>query len=607
MCETFKAASLAPGPIQPHLSLSSYDLLWVRRVWRAELPLALTGTFNGNQSFGLFPMSFKKNCESGRRTKAREECCHAFGCWHQAHNFLIALIVPLIVATHLIPSSSSPENFPQFLHAVAPDTFDSQASLPSLHQTAEPVTWMGTTPTGSLVLPRDQGYLPPQTSYGFYDVLLDDLLVLEEGSSTQKNLQLSSSSSSNLDRHQAHDGNSCQYIRTEPSAYDPSASALWPQTSWEITNADFEELIELDKQLKELDNQLAASSNPSLHPALGNVQDPKSLFSCFHPEKNNMKSYNVWLTNGDEWQDLESGKNLQQRAIRIPEKCTPGRQKPAQHIDWGLGHLPCPIWPSLSALAISSDHVVSLRPFKFWNFNSRAKQINQKFLSPRLELEITQVHAELQSKKSLIPPYPADKDTLIFCPAFPISYAFYGLNAPRGAFIKWQRPDSKSFFYQAEARIEWLFKMATFFHGISWEIFQKSISTQALSGVSSPEVQSTTSFLKEREHFLAWLREQIFEESNSLPVVGWVKSNIKNLDVNHFTFPKKLFLFVITTPRFEEYIDPVGLSLLALWYKSQNSGIWSEYFSTEDNFWNLIRDHLLSDKNYEPFEINHWW
>ncbi|MBW0501653.1 hypothetical protein O181_041368 [Austropuccinia psidii MF-1] len=319
---------------------------------------------------------------------------------------------------------------------------------------------------------------------------------------------------------------------------------------------------------------------PKLHP----LQTPHSLFNPIRGNKMVRYFGDFWMTPNCQWIDPNTNEILKQGSFT--------------HED--LGYLasntklviPNPVWPSLSSLAETTNKLITLRPFEFWRFQDRKLIYLNQISADQVELVLQRFHDAIR----LIPPETHGRSTISFF-AFPVTYTEISQPNSNRGYIKFWDQSFNPWTSELGMRIRSLVETASFF-----------------SSILANRVQRISEFCQPNKKFLDWLKDVFFTPDDSLPVVGSVKATaLENIrrsgaqNINLFGVPQKLFFLVVTKPTFANILDPTALSLLALWYRQQESKIWSTHFVTEDGFWRAVVEEILMRNEFRNLlHLNFW-
>ncbi|MBW0477334.1 hypothetical protein O181_017049 [Austropuccinia psidii MF-1] len=327
-------------------------------------------------------------------------------------------------------------------------------------------------------------------------------------------------------------------------------------------------------------------------PSSGVLPFKYSADNIFHYIGNNHQpgqTHYISFARNKRWRDLDSEVTLFNRLISPIE--TPEIFKT---ISLSLPvPVPNPIWPSRTALAIASNDVITLRPFRFWQSKTRTFLFKNIYFAQNDELKalnhatdgIFRIYAEIPRKEAQ-ETYP--------CSTIPIVYKGF----QKTQYLKLQQVGKeKPCLQDFKIRVNSLLETILFLNRL---ILQKTMEQN--------------SYVTENKRFLDWLTRALFDDSKNFPVYGVLQNKIlkheseelREISIQSFGIIQKLFIFFATSDRYQEILDSVALSLLGLWYNDKKSRQGGPSFKTYDEFWKTILTALMKNDEFGHLQISFW-
>ncbi|MBW0465799.1 hypothetical protein O181_005514 [Austropuccinia psidii MF-1] len=251
----------------------------------------------------------------------------------------------------------------------------------------------------------------------------------------------------------------------------------------------------------------------------------------------------------------------------------------------GKPFLPNPVWPSSTALAISANDVIIMRPFQIWGAYKRIEFYqNLKYISTQDVGEINKIVEAFSDSVKKKPTY--IKQTFTHCITLPIGYKLHnGSNE-----LKLLSSQGKQEYRFLTQRLSNFLKILSLLHNFSLDWLK----------VSEKERNNLS------RDFWEWIRQQIFQPGNSLIITGTCSKERTKLEVEEFGITQRLFIFVITAKSLYNIADGTGLSIISLWYKNVKQQLWRSKFESNDGFFKAIMETIYSKRNTYPIRMEFW-
>ncbi|MBW0481550.1 hypothetical protein O181_021265 [Austropuccinia psidii MF-1] len=248
------------------------------------------------------------------------------------------------------------------------------------------------------------------------------------------------------------------------------------------------------------------------------------------------------------------------------------------------GLLPNPIWPNPTSLAVSSNDVVIMRPFRIWYPKARSK-LHEKFEGTSKDdlKEIEQIVRNFHDAISQKPNYM--KQDFMHCETLPIGCKYHN-----GFYqLKLLLPTTNQEARTLEKNLKRLLTNLIIFHEMALECSE-------FSPVEKNEL---------KVKFWEWIRQQLFQPPNSLAITGTrADSNLK-FEAKEFGIAQKFFIFVLTAQTNYNVLDGTSISLLSVWLKTEGKKLWEKTFKSDDGFFEALMElvYMKSEKNSISMEF----
>ncbi|MBW0492119.1 hypothetical protein O181_031834 [Austropuccinia psidii MF-1] len=248
--------------------------------------------------------------------------------------------------------------------------------------------------------------------------------------------------------------------------------------------------------------------------------------------------------------------------------------------------LPNPLWPHPRAMAIASNGIITLRPFRFWTFPRRKHLLSADNDVASIDFKLVKIAVE--RIVSLIPnEKKIPRITRLKCPTLPIVLK----RSEEPSIKNWLMILGKDGILKATGLVK--NRAAAFFKTIL--LFQDILLTK---------LSQTPNAHKIRQEFWSWLIREVFEPQNSLPVFGTVNENLEKLEARRFDAPQKLFIHAVAADSNHEVDEPAALSILTLWYKNYQPVLWKKLFESDDEFMFRLTEKIVSIREAHPLNIS---